>query len=159
MEFLANWLCYVKKILNILISCLFAVENLEHCDFIALRDMMIKTHLQDLKDVTNNTLYENYRCRKLGGLEPNKQQRVLNKWVKNLRTFLFCSRSMYTSMAVKLSWLKCFANFFDVFLLLLPFFPLSGARFSAIRLCGFFQSSTHIRTVGPNRRIVEVKSQ
>lgn len=56
-----------------------SVENLEHCDFIALRDMMIKTHLQDLKDVTNNILYENYRCRKLGGLELNKQQRVLNK--------------------------------------------------------------------------------
>ena len=55
------------------------VENLEHCDFIALRDMMIKTHLQDLKDVTNNILYENYRCRKLGGTEFAKQQRSLNK--------------------------------------------------------------------------------
>ncbi|XKL64276.1 hypothetical protein PGB90_004362 [Kerria lacca] len=55
------------------------VDNLEHCDFIALRDMMIKTHLQDLKDVTNNILYENYRCRKLGGVEFTKQQRSLNK--------------------------------------------------------------------------------
>ncbi|XP_065206980.1 septin-7 isoform X3 [Planococcus citri] len=54
------------------------VENLEHCDFIALRDMMIRTHLQDLKDVTNNILYENYRCRKLGGSEIAKQQRSLN---------------------------------------------------------------------------------
>ncbi|XP_044735810.1 septin-7 isoform X2 [Chrysoperla carnea] len=44
------------------------VENLEHCDFIALRNMVIRTHLQDLKDVTNNVHYENYRCRKLAGL-------------------------------------------------------------------------------------------
>jgi len=44
------------------------VENLEHSDFIALRNMLIRTHLQDLKDVTNNVHYENYRCRKLAGL-------------------------------------------------------------------------------------------
>ncbi|XP_039278223.1 septin-7 isoform X3 [Nilaparvata lugens] len=44
------------------------VENLEHNDFIALRDMLISTHLQDLKDVTNNVHYENYRCRTLAGL-------------------------------------------------------------------------------------------
>lgn len=43
------------------------VENMEHCDFIPLRNMLIRTHMQDLKDVTNNVHYENYRCRKLGG--------------------------------------------------------------------------------------------
>ncbi|KAB7502073.1 Histone-lysine N-methyltransferase setd3, partial [Armadillidium nasatum] len=44
------------------------VENIEHCDFIPLRNMMIRTHMQDLKDVTNNVHYENYRCRKLSGI-------------------------------------------------------------------------------------------
>ncbi|XP_078035008.1 septin 7-like protein pnut isoform X5 [Augochlora pura] len=44
------------------------VENLEHCDFIALRNMVIRTHLQDLKDVTNNVHYENFRCRTLAGV-------------------------------------------------------------------------------------------
>ncbi|KAL4702961.1 hypothetical protein ACJJTC_008739 [Scirpophaga incertulas] len=44
------------------------VENLEHCDFLALRNMVIRTHLQDLKDVTSSVHYENYRCRKLAGL-------------------------------------------------------------------------------------------
>ncbi|XP_063982209.1 septin-7 isoform X3 [Diachasmimorpha longicaudata] len=44
------------------------VENLEHCDFIALRNMVIRTHLQDLKEVTNNVHYENFRCRTLAGL-------------------------------------------------------------------------------------------
>uniref|UniRef100_A0A1B0BQ01 Septin-type G domain-containing protein n=1 Tax=Glossina palpalis gambiensis TaxID=67801 RepID=A0A1B0BQ01_9MUSC len=47
---------------------LVEVENLTHCDFIALRNMIIRTHLQDLKDVTNTTHYENYRCRKLSAL-------------------------------------------------------------------------------------------
>ncbi|CAH1155396.1 unnamed protein product [Phaedon cochleariae] len=56
------------------------VENLEHCDFIALRNMVIRTHLQDLKDVTNNVHYENYRCRKLAGLGTDgKPSRISNK--------------------------------------------------------------------------------
>ncbi|XP_067204013.1 septin-7 isoform X2 [Linepithema humile] len=44
------------------------VENLAHCDFIALRNMVVRTHVQDLKDVTNNVHYENFRCRTLAGL-------------------------------------------------------------------------------------------
>ncbi|WAR13075.1 SEPT7-like protein [Mya arenaria] len=32
------------------------VENLEHNDFLALRNMLIRTHMQDLKDVTNNKM-------------------------------------------------------------------------------------------------------
>ncbi|XP_022905726.1 septin-7 [Onthophagus taurus] len=56
------------------------VENLEHCDFIALRNMVVRTHLQDLKDVTNNVHYENYRCRKLAGLGVDgKPTRISNK--------------------------------------------------------------------------------
>jgi septin 7 len=56
-----------------------AVENLEHCDFIALRNMVVRTHLQDLKDVTNNVHYENYRCRKLAGLGNDGKARLSNK--------------------------------------------------------------------------------
>ena len=37
------------------------VDNISHCDFLALRNMVIRTHMQDLKDVTNNVHYENYR--------------------------------------------------------------------------------------------------
>lgn len=56
------------------------VENLEHCDFIALRNMVVRTHLQDLKDVTNNVHYENYRCQKLAGLGVDgKPSRISNK--------------------------------------------------------------------------------
>ncbi|CAN7938819.1 unnamed protein product, partial [Ixodes hexagonus] len=44
------------------------VENMEHCDYIALRNMLIRTHMQDLKNVTDSVHYENYRCRKLAGM-------------------------------------------------------------------------------------------
>ncbi|KAL8591720.1 Septin-7 [Nucella lapillus] len=44
---------------------LVEVENLEHNDFIGLRNMLIRTHMQDLKDVTNNVHYENFRYNKL----------------------------------------------------------------------------------------------
>ncbi|XP_028001406.1 septin-12 isoform X2 [Eptesicus fuscus] len=40
------------------------VENMEHCEFPLLRDLLIRSHLQDLKDITHNVHYENYRvCR------------------------------------------------------------------------------------------------
>ncbi|XP_065189333.1 septin-7-like [Sycon ciliatum] len=41
------------------------VENLEHCDFSALRAMIIRTHMQDLKEVTHRKHYETYRYSKL----------------------------------------------------------------------------------------------
>ncbi|XP_019849327.1 PREDICTED: septin-7-like isoform X2 [Amphimedon queenslandica] len=44
------------------------VENADHCDFTTLRNMIIRTHMQDLKDITNNVHYENYRCTKLANV-------------------------------------------------------------------------------------------
>ncbi|XP_076339214.1 septin-7-like isoform X2 [Tachypleus tridentatus] len=44
------------------------VEKLEHCDFIALRNILVRTHMHDLMEVTNNVHYENYRCQKLAGV-------------------------------------------------------------------------------------------
>jgi septin 7 len=68
------------------------VENGEHCDFTILRNMLIRTHMQDLKDVTNNVHYENYRSRKLAavtynGVDNNKNKGELttalwHKWKK-----------------------------------------------------------------------------
>uniref|UniRef100_A0A8V0Z8E7 Septin-7 n=2 Tax=Gallus gallus TaxID=9031 RepID=A0A8V0Z8E7_CHICK len=61
------------------------VENGEHCDFTILRNMLIRTHMQDLKDVTNNVHYENYRSRKLAavtynGVDNNKNKGQLTKF-------------------------------------------------------------------------------
>uniref|UniRef100_A0A3P9PD17 Septin n=2 Tax=Poecilia reticulata TaxID=8081 RepID=A0A3P9PD17_POERE len=60
------------------------VENGDHCDFTILRNMLIRTHMQDLKDVTNNVHYENYRSRKLAavtynGVDNNKNKSQLTK--------------------------------------------------------------------------------
>jgi septin family protein len=41
------------------------VENKKHSDFVLLRDMMMKTHMQDLKDITQDIHYENFRKKKL----------------------------------------------------------------------------------------------
>uniref|UniRef100_A0A8C2ZHI6 Septin 4a n=1 Tax=Cyclopterus lumpus TaxID=8103 RepID=A0A8C2ZHI6_CYCLU len=38
------------------------VENSAHSDFLLLRNMLVRTHMQDLKDVTGETHYENYRA-------------------------------------------------------------------------------------------------
>ncbi|KAI0223131.1 Septin-4 [Lamellibrachia satsuma] len=38
------------------------VDNPDHCDFTKLRQMLISTHMQDLKDMTRDVHYENYRA-------------------------------------------------------------------------------------------------
>ncbi|KJE95281.1 septin 9 [Capsaspora owczarzaki ATCC 30864] len=46
------------------------VENKDHCEFSNLRDMLIRTHMQDLIDVTHFTHYEKFRAAKLRGGAP-----------------------------------------------------------------------------------------
>lgn len=41
------------------------VENKKHCEFSQLRDMLIKTHMQDLKETTDKVHYENFRHQRL----------------------------------------------------------------------------------------------
>lgn len=53
---------YFNHILCSVRLCLFTVENPTHCDFVKLRNMLIRTHMQDLKDVTRDVHYENYRA-------------------------------------------------------------------------------------------------
>lgn len=48
--------------MNSVSALLFTVENSAHCDFVKLRNMLVRTHMQDLKDVTRETHYENYRA-------------------------------------------------------------------------------------------------
>lgn len=52
-RFLCSW---TNKIV-----CL-SVENPRHSDFTKLRTMLISTHMQDLKDVTQDVHYENFRA-------------------------------------------------------------------------------------------------
>ncbi|XP_043940939.1 septin-9 isoform X3 [Protopterus annectens] len=49
------------------------VENIAHCEFAYLRDLLIRTHMQNIKDITSSIHYEAYRvnCLKKGGLISN----------------------------------------------------------------------------------------
>ncbi|MFT7812136.1 uncharacterized protein LOC108927080 isoform X1 [Arapaima gigas] len=47
------------------------VENVAHCEFANLRDLLIRSHLQDLKDITHNIHYETYRVRRLNDIKVN----------------------------------------------------------------------------------------
>jgi len=44
------------------------VDNIKHSDFALLRRFIIQTHMQDLKDVTHDVHYENYRVKCLSDL-------------------------------------------------------------------------------------------
>ncbi|XP_077590234.1 neuronal-specific septin-3-like isoform X2 [Stigmatopora nigra] len=41
------------------------VENTAHCEFAFLRDLLIRTHMQNIKDITSSIHYEMYRVRRL----------------------------------------------------------------------------------------------
>lgn len=47
------------------------IENADHCDFGLLREMLLRSHMQDLIDVTATYHYENYRQRKLSPVISN----------------------------------------------------------------------------------------
>uniref|UniRef100_A0A8B9TVY5 Septin-type G domain-containing protein n=1 Tax=Anas platyrhynchos TaxID=8839 RepID=A0A8B9TVY5_ANAPL len=50
------------------------VENPTHCEFPMLRDLLIRSHLQDLKDITHNVHYESYRVRRPPNGLPGKDE-------------------------------------------------------------------------------------
>jgi septin 7 len=44
------------------------VDNEDHCDFVKLRQMLIRTYMEELKEHTHTVLYENWRSDKLKSL-------------------------------------------------------------------------------------------
>ncbi|BCR89349.1 putative septin AspA [Aspergillus chevalieri] len=54
------------------------VENPRHSDFLAIRSALLHSHLADLKEITHDFLYENYRTEKLSksvdGTTPSRTQ-------------------------------------------------------------------------------------
>jgi len=41
------------------------VDNEDHCDFVKLRQMLVRTYMEELREYTNDVLYENWRTDKL----------------------------------------------------------------------------------------------
>ncbi|KAK1147306.1 Cell division control protein 11 [Aspergillus melleus] len=58
------------------------VENPRHSDFLAIRSALLHSHLADLKEITHDFLYENYRTEKLSksvdGAAPSTQDSSMN---------------------------------------------------------------------------------
>ena len=64
------------------------VEDEAHSDFIALRSMLVRTNLNDLRDLTYNIHYQNYHYKKLSSINGNDSKNgnnfprpALNKFV------------------------------------------------------------------------------
>ncbi|XP_059103952.1 neuronal-specific septin-3 isoform X3 [Peromyscus eremicus] len=79
------------------------VENLNHCEFALLRDFVIRTHLQDLKEVTHNIHYETYRAKRLndnGGLPPPFicMSTLLGSLQRSRKQFFCLSKSLRSSV-------------------------------------------------------------
>ncbi|KAJ7316084.1 hypothetical protein JRQ81_002246 [Phrynocephalus forsythii] len=52
------------------------VENTTHCEFAYLRDLLIRTHMQNIKDITSSIHFEAYRVKRL-----NENQNMLSNGV------------------------------------------------------------------------------
>lgn len=61
------------------IHIFFTVENENHCDFVKLREMLIRTNMEDLRESTHKTHYELYRRNKLQdmGFSESESQRLV----------------------------------------------------------------------------------
>lgn len=56
------------------------VENPRHSDFLAIKSALLHSHLADLKEITHDFLYENYRTEKLSkSVEGGAAAYVINK--------------------------------------------------------------------------------
>lgn len=55
------------------------VDNEDHCDFVKLRQMLVRTHMEELREHTNEVLYENYRTDKLRGMGVAQDETVFRE--------------------------------------------------------------------------------
>lgn len=55
------------------------VDNETHCDFVKLRQMLVRTHMEELREHTNDVLYENYRSDKLRAMGVTQDESVFKE--------------------------------------------------------------------------------
>lgn len=61
-----NLKCSALKYCNLCVtSFLISVENESHCDFVKLREMLIRTNMEDMREKTHMRHYELYRKKRL----------------------------------------------------------------------------------------------
>jgi len=67
------------------------VDNEEHCDFVKLRQMLVRTYMEELREYTNDVLYENWRTEKLLSMGVAQDSSVF-KEIKYVIRILFILR-------------------------------------------------------------------
>ncbi|KAK7207753.1 cell division control protein 3/GTP binding protein [Myxozyma melibiosi] len=55
------------------------VDNEDHCDFVKLRAMLVQNFMEELKEYTDEVLYENYRAQKLIAMGVSQDQSVFKE--------------------------------------------------------------------------------
>ena len=55
------------------------VDNEDHCDFVKLRQMLVRTYMEELREYTNDVLYENWRTEKLVSMGVVQDQSVFKE--------------------------------------------------------------------------------
>lgn len=63
------------------------VENGDLHDFVALRQMLIRTHMEDLKDNTTKVLYEAYRVERISSGRKANDTGVTNKFDEEKKAY------------------------------------------------------------------------
>lgn len=56
------------------------VDNELHCDFVKLRQLLIRNSMEELKEITNKKLYENYRLEKLSKMGIKQDDSVFKEF-------------------------------------------------------------------------------
>lgn len=69
------------------------VDNEDHCDFVKLRQMLVRTYMEELREYTNDVLYENWRTEKLVSMGVVQDQSVF-KEIKCVRFSCFCENDL-----------------------------------------------------------------
>ena len=67
------------------------VDNEDHCDFVKLRQMLVRTYMEELREYTNDVLYENWRTEKLLSMGVAQDFSVFKevKYVLDLLAFFY----------------------------------------------------------------------
>lgn len=82
------------------------VENENHCDFTKLREMLIRTNMEDLRDTTHGKHYELYRKDRLKEVKLSECSSCLNNTARAQSKCSGNTQSKYSRSIVEIQ-LKC----------------------------------------------------
>lgn len=88
--------------IHIIFTFFLLVENESHCDFVKLREMLIRTNMEDMREKTHTRHYELYRQKRLEQMgftdvdSDNKPVSVVNVHNLQFPTLILIPKTMRT---------------------------------------------------------------